>query len=350
MRDVFRHIFGRDADAVAQAPGRVNLIGDHTDYAEGFCLPMPLRHVTEVAMAKADAFRGHSIGHGETVVFDPFARSSGTWSDYVAGPLQQLALAGIAVEPVEVLIRSAVPQGAGVSSSAALEVAVIRAYLALSGAHFDNVEIALMAQRAENQYCGVQCGILDQMACSVGVVGSALLLDCRTNVCEQVVVPDHFCFAVVHCGQERRLADGVYNARREAVEEAARVLGVSTLRDATPELVTSLEDAEISCAARHVVSENARVLSAVPVLQRGDAEAFGRLMIESHWSLANDFKVSVPSLNHLVETAVSAGAYGARLTGAGFGGCIVALVPSRIRDKWWERVKEKNPAAWIVQI
>lgn len=349
MKDMFWQVYSREAMAVAQAPGRINLMGDHTDYAEGFCLPMPLVHVTEVAMSHADDFRVHSLGHGDTLAFDPFGPPSGSWSDYIAGPLKQLSLSGFKVEPVEVLVRSAVPQGAGVSSSAALEVAVIRAYLRLINRIVGHEEIARMAQRAENQFCGVQCGILDQMACSVGVPGSALLLDCRTNTCELVSIPDQFSFAVVHCGQERRLADGIYNARRVSVEKAAMVLKVAALRDATPAMVGLLDDADMACAARHVVSENERVLASVNALRSEDADEFGRLMLESHWSLANDFQVSVPALDHLVEEAMAAGAYGARLTGAGFGGCIVALVPPNLREEWWVKVSARNPAAWLVQ-
>ena len=349
MQVEFRKIFGRDYEAEGRAPGRVNLIGDHTDYADGFCLPMPLAHITEVAMASAPAWRAASLTNGETLSFDPDGPARGNWTDYVAGSLLELKKSGIDVGPVDVLVRSAVPQGAGVSSSAALEIAVIRAGLALTGQMMADDEVARAAQRAENLYCGVQCGILDQMACAVGRSGEALLLDCRTNETRRIVIPPEFHFSVIHCGQERHLVDGVYNERRAAVEKAAQILGVAALRDATFGMTDQLEDQSIRRRARHVVCENDRVLAAVKALEVADAVRFGALMSASHQSLALDFEVSVEALDRLVSSAVRAGAYGARLTGAGFGGCIVVLVPQDDVPAWWARVSRENPAAWPVQ-
>ena len=348
MREIFSGIFGRDAVVEASAPGRVNLIGDHTDYAGGFCLPMPLALETRVAMAPAPAFRAHSLDLDETAPFDPAAPARGDWTDYIAGPLAELLHAGFAVPPVEVLVSSDVPQGAGVSSSAALEVATLRAALMLTGAHLPDVEVARLAQSAENAYCGVQCGILDQMASAVGRPGQALLLDCRSNDTRLVPVPPEFHFAVIHCGEARRLVGGAYNERRRSVEEAARLLGVASLRDAVPADLAALSDPLILRRARHVVGENARVTAAVAALEMRDLRGFGSLMTESHRSLAEDFEVSTPALDRLVRDALDAGAFGARLTGAGFGGCIVALLPAG-REVWWKRVAAGNPAAWLVQ-
>lgn len=280
MREDFQRLFGKEPEAQGAAPGRVNLIGDHTDYAEGFCLPMPLAHETRVAMARASRFRAASLSNGEVKDFDPAGAPRSDWTDYVAGPIAELAKRGYALPPVEVLVGSDVPQGAGVSSSAALEVAVMRAALSLLGAEMSDVEIARAAQAAENIYCGVQCGILDQMACAVGRPGEALLLDCRTNEARLVAVPPSFRFAVIHCGQERRLVDGAYNARRASVEAAVRQLGLASLRDATAEAVAGIGDDEIARRARHVVSENARVLAAVEALRAVDAARFGELMVE----------------------------------------------------------------------
>ncbi|MDZ4379835.1 MAG: galactokinase [Parvibaculum sp.] len=347
MRSAFREAFGVEAQAEGHAPARVNLIGDHTDYADGFCLPMPLRCATRVAMARAPAFAARSEGHAASG-FDPFGPPRGDWTDYVAGPLAELAKAGIEVPPVAVLVASDIPQGAGVSSSAALEVAVIRAALALAGTPLADADVARMAQRAENLYCGVNCGILDQMASAAGRMGEALLLDCRTGTGRLVSVPAAFRFRVVHCGEARRLADGVYNERRRAVEEAASILGLSALRDAVPDDVERLP-AAVRARARHVVAENARVLAAVAALEGADLSAFGRLMTESHRSLATDYEVSTPALDRLADAMLAAGAAGARLTGAGFGGCAVALLPPNIDEAaWWGQVSAANPEAWLV--
>lgn len=350
MKDVFMRLYGHAPEVEASAPGRVNLIGDHTDYAEGFCLPMPLADRTYVQMARGPRFRAASLDEGETRDFDPAAAPRRDWTDYVAGPLAELAKRGIDVPPVELLIRSDMPQGAGVSSSAALEIAVIRAALALTGASLDDVEIARAGQAAENLYCGLQCGILDQMASSVGRPGHALLLDCRTNEGRLVAVPESFRFAVVHCGVARRLVDGAYNARRAAVEEAARQLGLRSLRDADEAMLSRLPDGELRRRARHVVSENARVLAAIRALEASDRDAFGTAMSESHRSLARDYEVSTAALDRLVEVALDAGAFGARLTGAGFGGCIVALVAPEEAQDWWARVSAACPEAWAVAL
>ncbi|MDO8288414.1 MAG: galactokinase [Parvibaculum sp.] len=350
MQSAFVEAFGRTPVAIGRAPGRVNLIGDHTDYAEGFCLPMPLVHVIEVAVAPAQSFQAMSLTNGEMQSFDPSGLPRGNWTDYIAGSLAELSKLGIEVPPVDVLVRSDVPQGAGVSSSAALEVATIRAALELAGVTLDDVAVAQAAQRAENLYCGMQCGILDQMASAVGRQGEALLLDCRTNRGELIHVPSVFRFAVVHCGQERRLVEGAYNERRRSVEAAAGLLGVRALRDASAAMAESLVDPLLRMRARHVVGENERVLAAVGAMKNSQAERFGTLMVESHRSLAQDFEVSTEALDRLVDSALEAGAYGARLTGAGFGGCIVALLPACDTSKWWSRVAARNPSAWCVQI
>ena len=347
MSGAFLRVFGRAPAVEASAPGRVNLIGDHTDYAEGFCLPMPLALGTSVALAPAATFQAHSEEMGATLSFDPFGPPRGDWTDYIAGALSELARTGFDVPPVEVSVRSSVPSGAGLSSSAALEVATLRAMLALTGQALSDGVVARLAQAGENNYCGVQCGILDQMASAAGRPSQALLLDCRTGTGRLVAVPREFRFAIVHCGEPRRLAGGAYNARRAATAEAARQLGLPALRDADAASLAALADDELLKRARHVVTENERVLSAVAALEAVDLPRFGALMNESHASLARDFEVSIPALDRLVESMLDAGAAGARLTGAGFGGCIVALFPPDIPD-WWPGVAAMNPGAWRV--
>jgi galactokinase len=350
MIAAFEHAFGVAPQATGQAPGRVNLIGDHTDYADGFCLPMALAHVTDVAMARAERFEAASLSNNERRFFDPHGPAQGDWTDYIAGSLAALTQYGVSVPPVAVMVQSQVPQGAGVSSSAALEVATIRAALALVGETLDDSTVARLAQKAENEYCGVQCGILDQMASACGRAGQALLLDCRDQQQRLIAVPPSFRFVVVHCGQERRLVEGAYNERRSSVERAASELGLTALRDATLDQVETLSDLILRKRARHVVSENQRVLAAVEALESGNAARLGDLMLESHHSLAHDFEVSTPGLDRLVVSAMAAGAEGARLTGAGFGGCVVALVVSDDMAGWWARVSADNPDAYLVQL
>ncbi len=317
------------SEVCAEAPGRVNLLGEHTDYNEGFVLPMPLEQVTRVFAARAD---GVVEAYAET--FDErLARKmgqprEGTWLDYVAGCVWALAQEGIHVPGARFRIQRGVPPGAGLASSAALEVAVLRALRTLYAIPLDDLRLALIAHRAEVEYVGVRCGVMDQIAASLGRAGQALFLDTRSLQCEWVPIPAGYRFVVVDSGVPRRLAEADYNRRRAECEEAAANLGVRALRDLTPgdlERITRLPE-PLGRRARHVVSENARVLAGVEALRSGDVRTFGRLMIESHRSLRDDYEVSTVELDRLVALAMERGALGARLTGAGFGGSVVALV------------------------
>ncbi|MBM3470965.1 MAG: galactokinase [Armatimonadetes bacterium] len=313
----------------AQAPGRVNLLGEHTDYNEGFVLPMPLSQVTRVFAARAD---GVVEAHAE--IFDErMARKlggprDGTWLDYIAGCVWALAQEGIEVPGARFRIQRGVPPGAGLASSAALEVAVLRALRALYEIPLDDLRLALIAHRAEVEYVGVRCGVMDQIVASLGRAGQALFLDTRSLQCEWVPIPAGYRFKIVDSGHPRKLAEAGYNRRRAECEEAAARLGARALRDLTPgdmERIARLPE-PLNRRARHVVTENARVLAGVEALRAGDARTFGRLMVGSHRSLVEDYEVSTPELDRLVELAMEHGALGARLTGAGFGGSVVALV------------------------
>ena len=305
----------------AFAPGRVNLIGDHTDYTGGLVLPMAVSLGTTVALAPGgEAVRltsGAEAGEAMVplAVTDP-ATVEPAWARYVAGVVSVLrpAVGGTGT------VTTTLPVGAGLSSSAALELAVA---LALG---FDGtpLELAQACQEAEQRASGVPCGIMDQLASAAGVAGHALLIDCTTLEIEPVPVPEDVEVVVANSGQARTLAGSAYAERRAQCEAAAETVG--PLRDATPEDVARIGDPVLRARARHVVSENARVREVAAALRSGDLHMAGELMTASHVSLRDDFEVSTEALNHLVgKLAFTPGVYGARLTGAGFGGCVVAL-------------------------
>ncbi|MDR7486074.1 MAG: galactokinase [Armatimonadota bacterium] len=327
----FRRLFGANPEVDAAAAGRVNLLGEHTDYNDGYVLPTALPSQTRVLAARADGVvEAYAEEFTEVLRRVPGEGRQGNWLDYVAGCLWALDQEGLGVAGARIYLGRGVPVGAGLASSAALEVGVLRALRALYGIPLDDLRLALIAHRAEVEYVGVRCGVMDQIAAALARPGQALFLDTRTLAWEAIPIPDGFRFVVVDSGVPRRLAEAGYNRRRAECEAAAARLGVRALRDVAPEAldrVASLPD-PLNRRARHVVTENARVLEGVEALRRGDAEAFGRLMLASHRSLRDDYDVSTQELDRLVYLAVEHGALGARLTGAGFGGCIVALVPA----------------------
>jgi galactokinase len=326
----FAAAFGRPPEAGADAPGRVNLLGEHTDYNDGFVLPtaIPQRTRVDVARAAVPGFRLHAAEYGQTASFDLARPPAEHHARYVYGCLRELADRGVPLPPLDLHLHSNVPIGVGLSSSAALEVAVLRALRALLGLALDDVEIARIAQRAEIAYAGVQCGIMDQMASSLADDGHMLFLDTRSLDRLLLPLPAGGAILVLDSGVPRRLADSGYNTRRDECAEAARRLGVAALRDVDdPAAIEALPD-PWRARARHVVTENARVLEAV---QGADAARFGELMNASHASLRDDYEVSIPPLDALVALLQShPDVFGARLTGAGFGGACVALcVPGR---------------------
>lgn len=350
MSSLHETIFGSTPAATCFAPGRVNLIGEYTDIVGGSVLPMPLAKGITVEAAKAASITGvHSSLRRETETIDLSKGAKGLWTDYVVGPLRMLAATGIDLPPMSFSIESNLPPGAGVSSSAALEVAVIRAALSVMDLSLPDEEIANLAQRAENEFCGVQCGIMDQMAIAAGTSGNALSLECDTLNFKNIPIPNDWTFAVIHCGQERQLIDGAYNERRAAVQAAEAELGAS-LKSVSLDAVASLGHTMVGARARHIVSEQGRVAAAVNAIEQVDNTAFGTMMNESHVSLATDFEVSTPELDALVTAACGSGAHGARLTGAGFGGCIVALLDSDDVGRWWSEISTKCPEAWAVQL
>jgi galactokinase len=321
------------AELLGQAPGRANLMGEHTDYNDGFVLPVALgMTITIGGMPTQGKIRLRSIGAREEAVVDPSDGSGPTagWGRYVAAVVKVLLEEGVRIRAVDGLIGSDLPSGSGLSSSAALEVAVA---LALLEEPVDPLRLARLCQRAENVHVGVRCGIMDQMASVASRAGSALLLDCRSLGTDRVPVPVGLELLIIDSGQRRSLDHGDYNRRREECEEAARLLGVASLRD-----VENIEDLgalppPLDARARHVVTENARTLVTADALRRNDRPALGELFAASHASLATDFAVSTPELDSLVELAASVdGVVASRMTGAGFGGCTINLVDADLPD------------------
>jgi galactokinase len=342
-----------DTVRFARAPGRVNLIGEHTDYQDGFCLPMAIDREVLIAWVPRPDGRIHlqSLDFDDSAEFDTSdspATITPEWARPAAGMVATLGLAaGIGLEAA---VSSTVPIGAGLSSSAAFEVAMGVAVCAANDARVRGDDLALAAQRAEHLATGVPCGVMDQMASVHGQDGHALLLDCRSLAVTPVAIPDHLTVVVVHCGVARTLVGSEYAQRRSAVEAAAARIGVATLRDASPESVAD------DPFARHVVSENRRTLMFVAALRRGRIAELGEHLVGSHRSLRDDFAVSTPALDALVDALMESGAIGARLTGAGFGGCVVALTPTAdaaaIADAACERYRARTghePDPFIVR-
>lgn len=322
-----------DTAGVWAAPGRVNLIGEHTDYNDGFCLPfaLPLQITAAVSLRTDGRWMVSSTSESEPVEFGADDRVEG-WASYVAGVVWVLRKAGYELSGASIAIDSDLPTGAGLSSSAALEAVVLLALNDLHGLGIPPMEQARLAQGAENDYVGMPCGLMDQTASIMCQRGHALFFDVRESSTRQVpfdVVNAGLAMLVINTNAPHQLVDGEYAARRRSCEEAARILGVPALRDVSsvdlPSALSQL-DAVAARRVRHVVTENERVLSTVDVLSSGDPRRIGELLTASHNSLRDDFEVTVPQLDVAAETAVTAGAYGARMTGGGFGGCVIALV------------------------
>jgi galactokinase len=317
--------FGGAPEVVQSAPGRVNLLGEHTDYNDGFMLPVATPQRTTVAMSRSgdEHFYFYSSTLDANVTFPQSGSAPAGFGSYIEGCIRLLEATGVKVPALRVFASTDLPVGSGLSSSAALEVATLRALRTLLGIELDDVKLARLAQRAEIEYARVNCGIMDQMASSLADRGHMLFIDARTLEHKLVQLPPDAGIIVIDSGVARKLAASKYNERRAECEEAARKLGVASLRDVTdPESVEQLPR-PLRERARHVVRENLRVLEAV----RGvDAQRFGQLMNDSHTSLRDDYEVSIPELDALVDALRAApGVFGARLTGAGFGGAVVAL-------------------------
>ena len=330
--------FDEQPKLMVRAPGRVNLIGEHTDYNDGFVLPCAIDRDTVVAVGPSDDGMLHSVAADFSNEFDiskingGFTRSDLDWANYVRGVAAVLTAEGVKIAGAKLAIAGDVPLGSGLSSSASLEVAVGYALSAIAGVDINPDRMALIAQRAENIYVGCQCGIMDQLISARGIADHALLIDCRSLECRPVALPVGVSVLIAHSGVRHAHADGEYNDRRAECSEAALHYGVPALRDLD---IAALEAGKSGLRdvayrrARHVVSENMRTVAAADALTAGDLRALGQLMEQSHISMRDDFEITVPAVDELVRVIAEALGKegGARMTGGGFGGCVVAVAP-----------------------
>ncbi|WP_035846728.1 galactokinase [Kitasatospora azatica] len=342
MTDEFERIFGAAPTGVWAAPGRVNLIGEHTDYNDGFVLPIALPHSVRVTAApRTDGrLRLYSAQGDDRITDLPVAGLApgavASWAGYPAGVVWALREAGYQVGGADLYFDSDVPSGAGLSSSAALECATATAYRDLYELDLAPAELAVLSQRAENRFVGVPCGVMDQMASACCAEGAALFLDTRDLTQRQVPFrpgEQGIDLLVIDTRVKHDLGDGAYAALRAGCERAAELLGLAALRDLPVEGLSralAALPAELGPLVRHVVTENGRVARAVELLDKGEFAALGPILTEGHASLRDDFEVSCPETDLAVATAVSAGALGARMTGGGFGGSVIALVPQQL--------------------
>jgi len=350
----FERAFAARPSLLVAAPGRVNLIGEHTDYNDGYVLPAAIdRHVVIAAAPRTDRqvrlyaldFRGASEFSVDDVRFDQDQR----WSNYPRGVAWALQQAGYKLIGCELCITGDVPIGAGLSSSAAIEVATAYAFQVMGELALDGVKRALLCQKAENEFVGMRCGIMDQYIISLGKRGHALLIDCRSLEYRLVPVPAGCSLIICDTKKRRGLVDSEYNTRRRECEAGAKALGLRALRDITPQDFLARQeilDEVTRKRCRHVVTENQRVLDAVQALEAGDLAQFGRLMNASHLSLRDDYEVSCPELDAMVEAAwAQAGVLGARMTGAGFGGCTVSLVLNEAVESFQRDVAQRYTQA-----
>ncbi|QLC25358.1 galactokinase [Parasphingopyxis algicola] len=338
----FRDAYSADPALAARAPGRVNLIGEHTDYNDGFVLPCAIGFETVVAIGPSDQPGIEVMAlefENARDRFDPAAPiaplAQGAWQNHVRGVAAELARRGIVSANARLAIGGNVPQGAGLSSSASLGVAAATALAAFAGQKLDPTLAAKVAHASENDFVGCACGIMDQLVSARADAGSALLIDCRTLATRPVPVPDGLAIVIVHSGVERGLVDSAYNERRRQCEAAAGHFGVAALRDldaARLEADRGTLDDTVFRRACHVVTENDRVRAFVDALRSADLDAMAALMAASHASMRDDFEITVPAIDDLVALIVDTlgGRGGARMTGGGFGGCVVAILPKAL--------------------
>jgi galactokinase len=338
----FESYFNAKPEFIVRAPGRVNLIGEHTDYNDGFVLPMGIDRAVWLAFRpRLDGqvrIRSLDLEADSVFELDSLHKGDG-WEEYPKGVAHQLMEEGYELKGFDAVMTGDIPRGAGLSSSAGVELAVARAFSVVSGFPWDAIKMAKIAQKAENEWVGVNCGIMDQMASSACREGHALFLDCRSLEIQYAPLPAGVSVVILDTSTRRGLVDSAYNERRSQCEEAARWFSVQALRDISVEEFNKRSKSGLSEVAlrraRHIVTENERVLEALQVMKNGNVKRLGELFNASHDSLRDDFEVTNDALNIMVDCArAQKGCYGARMTGAGFGGCAVALVREENADEF----------------
>ncbi|AVQ88885.1 galactokinase [Plesiomonas shigelloides] len=339
VKNAFKATLGYAPTHIVQAPGRVNLIGEHTDYNDGFVLPCAINYQTVVAAAKRDdnIVRVISVDYGNAqdefdLTQEIAFQHDKMWANYIRGVVKCLLARGFQFTGADIAVSGNVPQGAGLSSSAALEVVIGQTFKVLFNLEISQAEIALNGQQAENEFVGCNCGIMDQMISAEGSQQHAMLLDCRSLETTSVSMPEELAVVIINSNKKRGLVDSEYNTRREQCEAVAAIFGVKALRDVTLEQFNQKShelDPLLRKRARHVITENYRTLDAAQALSQHDMQRMARLMAESHASMRDDFEITVAEIDTLVAMVkeVIGERGGVRMTGGGFGGCVVALVP-----------------------
>ncbi|WP_448246419.1 galactokinase [Thalassotalea agariperforans] len=350
----FNDVFHYAPTHIIQAPGRVNLIGEHTDYNDGFVLPSAINYQAIVAAKPRDDQQVNVISvdynnaQDSFSLAEPIVATEQDWANYIRGVVKHLQLRGYQFNGADIAVSGNVPQGAGLSSSAALEVVIGQTFKELFGLSISQQDIALNGQEAENHFVGCNCGIMDQLISAEAKKDHALLIDCRSLETTPVSLPQGMSIVIVNSNKKRGLVDSEYNTRREQCEAAAQFFGVNALRDVTIDMFKAREnelDEMTAKRARHVITENDRTVAAATAMQNNDISTLQRLMAESHASMRDDFEITVPEIDSLV--AIIKGVVGeqggVRMTGGGFGGCVVSIVPDAMVEQVIATVEKDYP-------
>lgn len=350
--DIFKEKFGASPQETRFTPGRVNLVGEHIDYNGGRVLPLALeRGISAGLTPRTDArVRIYSDQFGVMAECSIDDKASGEWWDYALGAVAYAKKSGLIPAGADIAISTNLPLGAGLSSSAALTVGLLKLARDCGGAQMTDTNIAILARQVENEFIGMPCGIMDQMAVSIANSGQALSLDTKTLEFDLIDLPEGVHMAVIHSGHYRRLAEGHYKIRKEECDAVKTHFGRSDICVITEAELAALStlDAAVRRRARHCVTEHRRVIGAIKAIESNDLKGLGELMNESHISMRDDFEMSLPAIDALVDDAVKFGAFGARLTGGGFGGCIVACVAHENLGPWTKSLLAAHPSAFTV--